>query len=197
MKKYILFFLAFISISATAYSQITKGNWLVGGNVSFLHTNSDVASFAHYKKTILSMSPNIGYFVADKLCTGVKLSFTSFRYQNPSPDDGGISYPSKYRLFNAGPFLRYYFFPTDNAINLFAEGVYQFQVRTDIAPNSTTHQNANAYAFNAGPVFFLNSVVGVEFTIGYSSMKYQSLTGRENTIQTNLGLQIHLERDNN
>jgi hypothetical protein len=45
-----------------------------------------------------------------------------------------------------------------------------------------------------GPVVYLNNIVGIEFTLGYSSQYFQKNIGRLNNIRTGIGLQIHLEK---
>lgn len=101
--------------------------------------------------------------------------------------------------FDIGSFLRYYFLPTDNQINLFSEVNYNYGIEN-------THPgkgNRSSYSFNAGPVVYFNSSVGIEFTIGYNSSKSISYglnsskddyTVKMNSFQVGLGLQIHLEK---
>jgi hypothetical protein len=196
MKKSILLTIAVTVIFFDAQSQITKGNWMVGGNASYTHTNNDISTLAKYKNTTFSVAPNIGYFVWDKFCTGVKLSISFWKNDYPANSGGTISYSTKNQFYNLGPFVRYYFLQTDKRANLFVEGIYQHQLRKDISPSANSKQAANIYAINAGPVFYFNSSVGIELTIGYSSLKYNGTSGSNGTFQTNIGLQIHLEKDN-
>lgn len=47
-----------------------------------------------------------------------------------------------------------------------------------------------------GPVIFLNSSVAVEFSIGYSSTKFDDgVNSKRNIITSGLGLQFYLEKE--
>ncbi len=72
-KSILLFFIAFIFYN-NADSQITKGNWLVGGNASFLFTNSNTGGI-NSKVNKIDIAPDIGYFFIDKFAAGVRLSY--------------------------------------------------------------------------------------------------------------------------
>lgn len=67
-KLTVLLLLTFLLTNS--YSQITRENWLVGGNGSFT-----VFKVRDEKSRYLQLSPNIGYFFIDKLAAGLKLSY--------------------------------------------------------------------------------------------------------------------------
>jgi hypothetical protein len=188
----ILIFMIFIFSQVN--SQITKGNWLVGGNLSYKYTKYQSSAFVNYKYSEFTISPDVGFFVVDKFASGIRTSLMFSKSKYPSTG-GAFSYPSKRNSFSVGPFARYYFLDTKSVLNLFAEGGYQYQLRKDIAPGMSAVQISNVYYFNAGPVLYFNSSVGMEFTVGYLSVKYNDASGRDNTIQTSIGFQIHLEKD--
>lgn len=197
MKKTTLVIVAAALISSNVNSQITKHNWLLGGNAGYTHTNNNSSLTTLYKNSTISLSPNIGYFVWDKFCAGIKLSILLYKNDFPANSGTGlISYSNKTQFYNLGPFARYYFLKTDKKINVFMEGLFQHQLRKDISPGTNSKQAANIFTLNAGPVIYLNSSVGIELTIGYSSLKYPGISGSINTIQTNIGLQIHIQKDN-
>jgi hypothetical protein len=56
-------------------------------------------------------------------------------------------------------------------------------------------EHDGTFFINAGPVIFLNSSVGVEFTIGYSSTHIKGNNDNNNVFQTGIGFQIHLEKN--
>lgn len=194
--KLILLSFAIFCCTTSSLGQLTKKNWIIGGSAGLTHTNNNSTSSTLYKNTTFSISPNIGYFIFDKFVAGAKLSILLLKYDYSQGSGGGtISYSTKSQFYNLGPFVRYYFLEPERRINLFLEGTYQYQLRKDISPNSNSKQTANNFSVNGGPVIFFNSNVGIEFTIGYSSLKYNGFTGSNNTIQTNIGLQIHLQKD--
>jgi len=74
--------LFFITLLNTAQSQLTKGNWLVGGNGKFYSYTSNYNSAAYNSTasyTQIDLSPNVGYFVADKLAFGLRPTFSSIK----------------------------------------------------------------------------------------------------------------------
>lgn len=63
----------------TAFSQLDKGTWLVGGSGSFQSFDRDYKippDVVKFKQTGLSISPTIGYFIIDKLVFGLRPSFS-------------------------------------------------------------------------------------------------------------------------
>lgn len=163
-----------------SYSQITKGNWLVGGSASFSNTDYGSGASTQYKRTDLQISPSIGYFVADKLAFGLSPSIVYGKAILPTNTGSST-------VFNIGPFARYYLLQADKPFNLFAEGNYAYGA---ISGGDGQH----TYSIEAGPVLYFNSSVGLEFTFGYSSTKYVGYSGHDNVLQFGIGFQIHLEK---
>lgn len=180
MKKIICPFIA-ILLFTVSHSQITKGNWLVGGSASFSKTDYKTDVSGQYKRTDLSISPSIGYFVADKLALGLSPSLV-YGKAILSTNTGSST------VFKIGPFARYYFLQADRPFNLFAEGNYAYGVI------SGTGQKQHTYSIEAGPVLYFNSSVGLEFMFGYSTTKFVGYSGRDNVLQFGIGFQIHLEK---
>jgi hypothetical protein len=88
-----------------------------------------------------------------------------------------------------GPYLRYYFFPVNNRLNLFSESAFLLSLWKG---NGSKWDSTNGFLINVGPVVYLNSIVGLEFTLGYSSQFFRNNNGSLNNIRTGIGLQIHL-----
>lgn len=196
MRKSFSFVLVLLFYSFTSSSQITERHWMVGGSGSFTHAENKGSAVTNSDRTTLTASPNIGYFIWDNFCAGARVSFNSIKQvYTENPGNGAISYEQRITTYDLGPFLRYYFLDPEYRTNLFVDGCYQHQILKHRVPGNSSLQTANAFSINAGPVVYLNSTVGLEFTIGYSSLKYKGVGGRTNTVQANLGLQIHLQRD--
>ncbi len=186
MKNIPLFvFIFFISFSAK--SQITKGNWLVGGSGSFSH---DKVKFANGETitTQIELHPRIGYFATDRFATGLLgnygLVLTNLNNTKATYADYGI-----------GPFVRYYFLPIENRTNLLIDASSAYNGRG----NSITSNIPGfiTYNFSAGPVIFLNSSVGLELLLGYKGYKELKNEARSNGINFSIGIQIHLEKEDN
>ncbi|MCZ2299419.1 MAG: porin family protein [Chitinophagales bacterium] len=183
MKKQLICIILCI-YSLTASGQITKGNWMVGGNINFASTTYKSTNFSENTAYDFQINPNIGYFFTNKFAMGLKVGIRLLGAKGT-----GTTY-STYNNFNFGPFLRYYFLPTDNIINVLMEGAYQYGMEG----NKNQNTAKNTLAFNTGVVVFFNSVVGVEFLVGYSTYKFSDISGNNVTIQLGLGLQVHLQK---
>lgn len=164
--------------------QITKGNWLVGGNASFSQQNPSSTAIAMFKQTDFQITPFAGYFLMDKVAVGLN---PSLEYEKVS------SYTSL--IINVGPFVRYYFLEADKMFNLFGQGSYSYGSNTLKTPGQQGQgEHSNTFAFSAGPVVYFNSSVGLEFTINYSTKKFVGFTGNNKELSFGIGFQIHLEK---
>jgi hypothetical protein len=152
----------------------------MGGNISFASDISKYSNGGTYKLTYLKVAPNIGYFLSDKLAAGLKIDIEKTKYSLSLNTGVSTSYAF-------GPFIRYYFLPIENQLNLFVEGNYQHGLSKPV------DQNSNTFSFVAGPVFYFNTSVGLEITVAYSNTKNSEAT-INNNIQFGMGFQIHLEK---
>jgi hypothetical protein len=185
--RFLYFILLFFFTNVN--SQITKGNWMVGGNVNFSATRSSLIVMPErFTQFNWQISPMAGYFFIDKLTAGLKPSYA--RISHPA---SGAMIHSYYNTYGIGPFVRYYFLQPENRLNIFSEVDYYHIIEKVKDNPSTTH---NGYSILAGPVVYLNSSVGIEFTVGYSFYKYAAdVDGKYSTIQVGIGLQVHLEKE--
>lgn len=187
MKKLALIFLiTFFTIITNA--QITKGNWLVGGNAGFNYSKNESVNKNPSGTTTnynlegiynISIEPNVGYFIFNNLAIGSKFFYGNAFYE-------GQKLSSENMRVGFGPFVRYYFMKSDKDYNVFLEPSFSRFIYNQ-------QSNSNAYGLKSGFVFFLNNSVGVEATVNYSkatSLQYES-TG----ILFGFGLQIHLKKE--
>ncbi|PKP14638.1 MAG: hypothetical protein CVU07_13855 [Bacteroidetes bacterium HGW-Bacteroidetes-23] len=185
--KAIKFLLAisFLSVYSSS-AQITKGNWMVGGTGNFSSYESKFKSNGNEmtnKGLAINLSPNIGYFVANKFVVGTSLSIG---YTKPKESDNSFGYGIE-------PFVRYYFLNEDKLINIFSEVNYIYG-ETKSGDNKS---QTNGYGLKAGTVIFFNSSVGLEISLDYNSSKLipnSSDSSNYNNLQLGLGFQIHLEK---
>lgn len=181
MKRYLLSVtLTFFSV--LSHGQITKGNWLVGGTGSVLRQQESLLS-SDVNITRVQISPDIGYFLIDKFSAGLKPSLDYIRTNT----DGRTGETT---LFSLGPFVRYYFLPADNMVNVFAETSYQYS-------SSSNGSRSNIYHISAGPVLYFNTSVGLEFTINYDIGHFNGSVTSSKTFSLGVGFQIHLEKEKN
>ena len=194
MKK-TLFALLCSTFVFSAKSQITKGNWLVGGTGNFLSSKNSYSSptFSSSSDRVdIKISPSVGYFIGDKLGVGLRPSFT--KSQGVVNGSGGNINTNENRV-EFGPFVRYYFLQTDKQYNILTDFSYQYGLYWF----TPTKGNINTFSASAGSVIFFNSSVGLEFLLGYYIRKEvikanEEYTTKQKGFQVGIGLQIHLEK---
>lgn len=183
LKNFTLILFVLLIANPPSYSQITKRNWMVGGNGTFSSTKSESSSVSNTTRTYLRIEPNVGYFFIDKLAAGIKgvIDYERVKF--------GSTSNSKQTYYSIGPFARYYFLPTDKQANVFSEADYY---RSVLHPGDDA---SNGYSALLGTVIYFNSSVGLEFTAGYSITNYTKSDIKYKIFQLGLGFQIHLEKD--
>ncbi len=180
MKTIKLFLIATLLFSGITNAQITKGNWMVGGNAFFDNTNSkDSNGNETQSSTQVVIQPNIGYFIYDNFSTGLSTSLNYSKTKGNSSSNSG---------FGVGPFVRYYFLKPEKIINVLIEANYYYGKDFN-QPDFNT-----SYGFKAGPVIYFNSSVGLELLAKYEHTFYSSDSYSSNRFQIGLGLQINLEK---
>jgi hypothetical protein len=175
IKKILVIATFFFALATNA--QITKGNWMMGGSgaIGNFKTTSGESSNTN---TSITISPNIGYFFIDKLSVGLA---GQFNYVFEKEDTKTIS------SNNISPFIRYYFLEKEKQINIFSEARYE------IIRLKNSDLKYDTFLIKAGTVFFVNSSVGIEVALNYSTQKSnQNFENR--AIFLNVGFQIHLEK---
>jgi hypothetical protein len=178
MKK-TLTAIAFVLIAATTSAQINKGQWLIGGDAGF--ESAKVGDLDEAKYTSFMLNPNAGHFFINNFAGGLRVNLQSTKFKE---DDGATT------GFSIMPFLRYYFLPAVQRVNLFADAGYGF--------GSTNaggeRESVNQYAISAGPAIFLSPNTALEFTLQYRSVGGAAFGGddRMNNFGVNIGFQVHL-----
>jgi hypothetical protein len=192
MKHIFLTFFLFLT-TTLVFGQLTKGHWLVGGSGRFYsYKNEFLSSISTNsgKYTQIDLSPNVGYFLADKLALGLKTTISSLKGNWTFASGTGATNTQRY-LF--GVFGRYYFLESEKQTNILVDASYQTGI---IRGLNDTKGTLNNFSISAGPVIYFNSSVGIEFLLGYATdiEKYSSQvqTEKRNGFQFSIGLQIHL-----
>lgn len=176
MKK--VFFAALLVVSAQAvFAQINKGQWLVGGSAGF--ESGKYGDVDESKYTSFELSPAAGYFFINNLAGGLRLNVSTTKYKE---DDDAMS------SFSLAPFVRYYFLPAGEKVNILADASYGFGSMKD-----GESESFDRFSFMAGPVVFLSPNTALEFTLGYTSAGGDAYgEDRQNNLGINIGFQIHL-----
>jgi len=185
MNKITMLALCMLMYGFSTTGQITKNNWMVGGNGGFSITKTERDGTDILRSTNLRVTPNVGYFVLNKFAVGLS-GLLDYQKQK-TPHSGSASNSQTY--YSLGPFARYYFLSAENQINIFSEASYYHA----IAIRGKSH--TDNFSLLAGAVLFVNSSVGIEFTGRYSKMIQNAGDLKHDIFQLGLGFQIHLERD--
>ncbi|THU34811.1 porin family protein [Niastella caeni] len=177
MKK--VLFAAFLLVSSNAiFAQVNQGQWLAGGNAGF---NSWKRGDS--KSTTIFVNPNVGYFFINNLAGGLRLGLESEKVKGD--EDATVQY-------GVAPFVRYYFLPAAQKVNVFADASYGF----DKIKQGDAKASGNHFSIMAGPAVFLSPNTALEFALYYSSYggdRYENVAGdRSNNFGLSIGFQVHL-----
>ncbi|MEP6677159.1 MAG: hypothetical protein ABJA78_18505 [Ferruginibacter sp.] len=196
--KNAFFLFSLITISIVAKSQISKGNWLVGGSGSLYSYNEDYqttppVNSVQYKYLNVDISASIGYFLLDKIVLGLRPAFSWFKGKGVSFTGNASGGSTDNKRYQIGPFGRYYFLKKDKEFNIVGDISYQYGV---VDLNDPSNGHLNTFTISAGPVLYFNSSVGLEILLGYSSRNefYGDNKDYRKGFLTSIGLQIDLEK---
>lgn len=186
MKKNTLFLFLALAFAMTANAQITKGNWMFGGNASFSNKEIFNNNFKNDKLNTseFDIKANSGYFFIDNLQAGVSIRYTDYKIRN--------SGSNRYQLMY-GVYSRYFFLKPEKLVNVFLDGGYF--LGNSVFESGEIRDNINGYSISAGPTIFFTNSVGMELAVNYYSTKFKGANdGTENNLQISLGFQIFLEK---
>jgi hypothetical protein len=181
MKK--VLFAAFLLVSSNAiFAQVDKGQWLVGGSAGFNHSSQ-----GDDKQTDISIAPDAGYFVINQLAVGLA---PTFDYTKTKTKSGSTTISGSSTTYSLAPFVRYYFMPSGEQVNIFADASYGFGSSKVKGGSSVS---ANYYQIKAGPAIFLTPNTALELALYYRSFGGDAYPDdRNNNFGLSAGFQIHL-----
>ncbi|KHJ38354.1 hypothetical protein PBAC_13600 [Pedobacter glucosidilyticus] len=174
MKLFVCSIILLLFYNNISFSQINKGSWLIGGSIDFTSQNTHYGVFSR-TSTIINSKADIGYFLIDQLAFGVKPGF--YLYKDYSQ--------LNIKYFDLGVFSRYYFLKSNSLYNI----IIQPECFMSFGDGGAT---INTYSLLAGPVIYFNERIGLEFNIGYSIQNIKGNSAKIHTLQSGIGLQIHL-----
>ncbi len=184
MKKIQLILLFLMINWLSAFGQIQKGNFLIGGTGSFMKQHVTNVSEIN---TIASLQPNFGYFVGDNFSIGIQLPLNYRRYGNLISTGFGIS-----------PMLRFYFAKNEKSaffIPLTA-GVGNNNYKTYGSSSKTIYTNYTE-TFGLGFVYFIQPNIGLETALSYYFQQSKNnIMANSNSsargVNFNVGFQIYM-----
>ena len=163
MKISTLFFLLFI-ITTTAFTQIKKGQYLLGGNINFESTKDESSIYPANKSNNFFISPNIGYFIVDKMAGGLRIDFGSY-------DSKSDNVETHLTTTTISPFLRYYLLPVAKKVNAFIDVSYLHNKTKWSSQYNRYYEKSKGYYISVGPSIFLTNQIAFEFTLGCKHSK--------------------------
>jgi hypothetical protein len=231
MKK--LFFICLLlATTCLVFPQNKKGNLLIGtylgsGGLSFSNSENGSSTSTNIGKQdsngfSIGVGPSIGYFLTDNLVAG---TYCSLSYSSSSNDNSNTAYESTSEssyhslYFSVGPFVRYYIGKNNGK----GMPYVHVNVGTSFYPDyssSYSSSSGSEYTYrykkystwNAGLQIgyehFVNSVIGLQYYLGYSFSYYNTTSEYEyaagtkysydsksnnHGISFGVGLQIHLD----
>lgn len=176
MKLFICSILLLLFSNNISFSQINKGDWLIGGIINLTSQTTRNEEFSS-TSTIFNSKADVGYFLIDQLAFGIKPGF--YLYKDYSQ--------LNIKYFDLGIFSRYYFLKSNSLYNIIIQPEY-FRSFGDGGATK------NTYSLLAGPVIYFNERIGLEFNIGYSIQNVKGNIAKFYTLQSGIGLQIHLTK---
>lgn len=170
MKKILFTLLASILLSTNASSQITKGNWMYGGDATFRgYKFENSEKYTYYAEVF----PKAGYFFADNFVAGSEIGVY-------------INNATYYTSFV--PFARYYILDSEKILNPFVEGGIGIELIN--YKNSDQSFNELMYQFKFGSSIFFTSSSALNITLNYKNNSFEF----DQEISLAIGFQIHLEK---
>src|SRR5687768_7291671 len=157
MKKYLLFVFAVFLFKFSA-GQISKDNWLVGGDFAFTHYKQKAASPGISGLSEVQGDLNAGYLFIDKLAAGVRTSIQISRYKLRQADNSTTAFIQ--RTYGIGPFIRYYILAQEKMVNFFGDAGFLYNLHSNESHGFVTRSLSSSLA--GGAVVFLNQYIGLE-----------------------------------
>jgi hypothetical protein len=162
MKKFFLLLLILGGVEINLLCQIQKGDFFVGGEIDFDMSKSrglDNMDRLYRTQSTFELSPDIGYFISNKLAIGSQVSFIRFSQKYFEKD----KFHENSYLFSV--FTRYYLYS-----KLFSE----LNLGIGIKTWNTNIQEKFVFlktSLNAGYSLFLSKAIALEpiVSIGYSN----------------------------
>ncbi|MBO9684549.1 MAG: porin family protein [Flavisolibacter sp.] len=177
-------------MSSKAFTQLSKGQLLLGGSLHFESVKESYYPSGSYNGTNIFVSPAVGVLVLNKLAGGVRVDFSSYKSTSSNVE-------TKQTTMALSPFVRYYFLPVASQINAFLDAGYlRSKTKWNSFSSPAFTDKSKGFQILAGPSIFLTEQIALEFTIGYRHTTSDNWgpgldANKSSTLSSGLGLQIH------
>lgn len=171
MKKITLFVLSSLFVSAAAFAQTNKGDWMVGGSMT-VNTTKNNSDF--------TLVPSAGYFFVNNFVGGAQATLSFGKTGDTRSSAIGI-----------GPFARYYFGFNNSQFKPLLHADFNVISDRDKTNGVTTTNTITSFFLGAGAAYFINNNVALEGVAGYNSSKFEN-NDANGGFRFRIGFQIHL-----
>jgi hypothetical protein len=178
MKKF-YFSLILLTTVLAGFSQTEKGSVLLGGTIDFTSTSTsqDGMNGGHSSATMFSLNPMIGVFPVNNFAVILSTDYVTGSFSENGNSSNG-------HTLLIGPLLRYYI-PASQSVKFFGGAGVEF--------GSGESQTSTVYQFQAGPAFFINRNLALEFNVNYqtATIKTQGdFNPQPDTKQSQFGISV-------
>lgn len=181
MKQTAFAFVCILIASAT-YSQISKGQKMIGGELTFQSTKNENIMFAgDYKTTSVTISPQIGFGLAGKWIVG---GGVGYGYQSAKSGTGSNYTKEIANVFSVGLFARK-FHPFNDKVGIFGQldaGTGFGKYKEKIVNGSTSVTTDERKAFNLSgrikPGFYFKATPRLILEAGFGGLMYTHSTNK-------------------
>lgn len=205
MKKLILIFVA-VLLAQFLLAQPGKGKKFIGGSVGTIQTSTPslFSNSVFDKRSSIDVSPNVGYFINDKIALGISLDYGYYKYSNQNRLTSGAAVLGVDGASYGGSFFaRYYKSVTEklfftlqgnlsysNAISN-TEMYYNDAINGSYTINQKEIRNNYSLGINPGFEYFISPHLGLNTNIGslsYSIVNSNNQSTKQSTNAFNINL---------
>lgn len=177
-------------IILTAFGQLEKGTFLLGGGLGYSSTSSqskdDLSGTSEFTNSAFNISPDIGYFFKPKWVLGLSIPISSSDRITTLTSNSGSEVQENTTLttiIGIGPFVRKYI-SVSEVFSFFLQakvGYYLSQsefTNISASPNSSTSTESKEFAFDAiaGMTYFPKKWLGINLSVSPLSFSTGSST---------------------
>lgn len=170
-KLFISMFLA-LCLTSMAYSQTNKGNFVVSGSTGLQVVNTKIEGEDGF--TIVTLSPSIGYFVADGLSIGADLNLVTTEGET---------------VLSALPSATYYFDTQSQVKPFVGLGIGYSSISIDDSYYGDETFSGLALGANLGMVYLFNKNAGLNLGLQYMRNDFSDL-GVQNVFGGMVGFSV-------
>ncbi|HEX7845328.1 MAG TPA: hypothetical protein VF476_05955 [Chitinophagaceae bacterium] len=175
MKKMLLLAIGGIFFIANCYAQLSKGQKMIGGEISFATSSNELNGFfANQKTTSFNIAPQIGFGLSKNWIAGFGLGYSHISQRS------GSDYKQTANIFSVGAFARK-FHPFSEKAGIFGElGAGVGFGKVEEKQNGFTEKtDLTNIAATLTPGFYFKANKRIILEANFGGLKYSHITGKD------------------